>query len=159
MQTHPVCCVEAVWLCGYVRAACSSVSVMSIGDGRAGLRRGGGIDAAARAGPAPLAFDFPSPGDGGGALHNSVAALRARSRPERSRARRTRPHAVYVTRDHRARPLTPARARWKCPREVCSSPLGLQRPLPARRRLVGAAVRAAFVRARGGDGCGRVLNN
>ncbi|CAB3244536.1 unnamed protein product [Arctia plantaginis] len=67
--------------------------------------------------PAPLAFDFPRPGDGGGALHNCVAALRARYRSERPpRARYTRRYAqrraLYVTRDHRARsrdPSPPAR--------------------------------------------------
>lgn len=71
-------------------------------------RGGGALSTGVRAhAPAPLAFDFPRPGDGGGALHNCVAALRARYRSERPpRARYTRRYAqrraLYVTRDHRA---------------------------------------------------------
>lgn len=66
---------------------------------------------------------FSRPGDGGGALHNCVAALRARSRPERPpRARHTRTHALrralYVTRDHRARPrATTPRIRFRVQRD------------------------------------------
>lgn len=104
---------------------------------------------------------FSRPGDSG-ALHNCVSALRARSRPERSRARRTRPHAVYVTRDHRARPLTPEETvrsvRVKCDRCAARTRSGGLAAGATAGVLVGPQC-VAFVRARGGDGCGRVLNN
>lgn len=59
------------------------------GSGVGGVRRA--LSMRVRAHPAPLAFDFPSPGDGGGTLHNCVAALRARPRHERPpRARHPR---------------------------------------------------------------------
>lgn len=57
---------------------------------------GGGIDAGARAGPAPLAFDFPRPGDGGGALHNLWRHSAREPASSARRERATRAHTRYV---------------------------------------------------------------
>ncbi|CAK1542098.1 unnamed protein product [Leptosia nina] len=69
--------------------------------------RAEGIDAAARARACAPRLRFSSPSDGGGALHNFVAALRARPYPERQpRARPTRRHAQRAL----SRPLRNARS-------------------------------------------------
>lgn len=85
-----------------------------------------GIDRV-RAQPAPR-VRFSRPGDGGGALHNCVAALRARPRHERPLERApTRKHAqrraLYVTREQRARTRAPAprRIRFAVIRYKCAS--------------------------------------
>lgn len=105
-----------------LRPEMSGVSgVMSIADGggraREALRAagsaggrgscGGALSMRVRAQSRAPRVRFSRPGDSGGALHNCVAALRARPRSERPpRARNPRRYAqrraLYVTRDHRA---------------------------------------------------------